>query len=64
MFCQMTKMMDILEDYFWYRKHTYLRLDGSASIADRRDMVNDFQSEVCDEFSSSSFLRPDQRPGL
>ena len=21
MFCQMTKMMDILEDYFWYRKH-------------------------------------------
>ena len=34
MFCQMTKMMDILEDYFWYRKHLYLRLDGSASIAD------------------------------
>ncbi|EKX51349.1 hypothetical protein GUITHDRAFT_44788, partial [Guillardia theta CCMP2712] len=50
MFCQMTKMMDILEDYFWYRKHTYLRLDGSASIADRRDMVNDFQSEDSDVF--------------
>ena len=33
---QMTKMMDILEDYFWYRKHTYMRLDGSASIADRQ----------------------------
>jgi len=50
MFCQMTKMMDILEDYFWYRKHQYLRLDGSASIADRRDMVNQFQSEDSEYF--------------
>ncbi|KAJ1488214.1 P-loop containing nucleoside triphosphate hydrolase protein, partial [Baffinella frigidus] len=46
----MTKMMDILEDYFWYRKHRYLRLDGSASIADRRDMVNDFQQDDSDYF--------------
>ena len=50
MFCQMTKMMDILEDYFWFRKHMYLRLDGSASIADRRDMVNEFQAEDSDYF--------------
>ena len=39
MFCQMTKMMDIIEDYLWYRKHMYLRLDGSASIADRRSVL-------------------------
>ena len=50
LFCQMTKMMDILEDYLWYRKHRYLRLDGSASIADRRDMVNDFQAEGSEYF--------------
>jgi chromatin-remodeling ATPase INO80 len=44
-FSQMTKMMDILEDYFWFRKFKYLRLDGSSSVADRRDMVNAFQDE-------------------
>lgn len=27
-----------------YRKHTYMRLDGSSKIADRRDMVADFQN--------------------
>ena len=28
----------------WHRKHTYMRLDGSSKISDRRDMVADFQS--------------------
>ena len=28
----------------WHRKHTYIRLDGSSKISDRRDMVADFQS--------------------
>ena len=27
------------------RKHTYMRLDGSSKISDRRDMVADFQSK-------------------
>lgn len=27
-----------------YRKHTYMRLDGSSKISERRDMVADFQS--------------------
>ena len=27
-----------------YRKHKYIRLDGSSKIADRRDMVADFQT--------------------
>ena len=43
-FCQMTKMLDILEDYFVYRNHTYLRMDGSSTIPDRRDMVYEFQN--------------------
>ena len=42
-FCQMTKMLDILEDYLTYRKYEYFRMDGSSSIADRRDMVDEFQ---------------------
>lgn len=43
LFAQMTKMLNILEDYMNYRKYKYLRLDGSSTIMDRRDMVNDFQ---------------------
>lgn len=38
-----------------YRKHTYMRLDGSSKISERRDMVADFQNRylflkiICDE---------------
>ena len=28
----------------WHRKHTYMRLDGSSKISERRDMVADFQT--------------------
>ena len=35
----MTAMMAILEDYLAYRRLRYLRLDGSSTIAERRDMV-------------------------
>lgn len=41
----MTKMMDILEEFFIYKKYIYLRLDGSSTIDDRRDMVNSFQND-------------------
>jgi DNA helicase INO80 len=43
-FCQMTKMLDILEDYMNKKKYSFFRLDGSLNIADRRDMVNEFQT--------------------
>ncbi|KAL2320719.1 hypothetical protein Fmac_029688 [Flemingia macrophylla] len=43
LFAQMTKMLNILEDYMNYRKYRYFRLDGSSTIQDRRDMVRDFQ---------------------
>ena len=39
----MTKMMDILEEFFSFRKYSYYRLDGSTPIDDRRDMVSNFQ---------------------
>lgn len=41
-FCQMTKMIDILEEYVLRVGYKYFRLDGSSNIADRRDMVGDF----------------------
>ena len=34
----------LLQEYMWYRKHTYKRLDGSSKISERRDMVADFQA--------------------
>lgn len=34
----------LLQEYMVYRKHTYIRLDGSSKISERRDMVADFQS--------------------
>ncbi len=42
-YSQMTKMIDLLEEFMNHRKHTYIRLDGSSKIHERRDMVNDFQ---------------------
>lgn len=41
----MTKVIDLLEEFMWYRKHQYMRLDGSSKISDRRDMVSDFQNK-------------------
>ena len=41
-FCQMTRMIDILEEYVIRMNYKYFRLDGSSNIADRRDMVLDF----------------------
>ena len=40
----MTKMMDILEDYMVRKQYQFFRLDGSCNISDRRDMVDEFQS--------------------
>ncbi|KAJ2855997.1 putative DNA helicase ino80, partial [Coemansia erecta] len=44
LYFQMTKMIDLFEEYLAYRKYTYLRLDGSSKISDRRDMVMDWQT--------------------
>ena len=43
-FCQMTKMMDILEEYLSWMRYTYFRMDGSTQLNDRRDMVDQFQN--------------------
>jgi DNA helicase INO80 len=43
-FCQMTKMLDILEDYLYYRHYQFLRMDGNTAIGNRRDLITEFQS--------------------
>ncbi|KZT30521.1 hypothetical protein NEOLEDRAFT_1082564 [Neolentinus lepideus HHB14362 ss-1] len=42
---QMTRMMDLMEEYLIYRQYKYLRLDGSSKLEDRRDMVIDWQTK-------------------
>ncbi|CAO1633958.1 unnamed protein product [Sympodiomycopsis kandeliae] len=42
---QMTKMIDLMEEYLIYRQYKYLRLDGSSKISERRDMVTDWQTK-------------------
>jgi DNA helicase INO80 len=41
-FCQMTRMIDILEDFMTWKKLTYFRMDGSTSTQDRGAMVDQF----------------------
>lgn len=42
---QMTKMMDMMEEYLTFRQHKYVRLDGSSKLSERRDLVNDWQTK-------------------
>eukprot|EP00835_Amoeboradix_gromovi_P006212 NODE_691_length_5161_cov_0.244567.p1 type:complete len:969 gc:universal NODE_691_length_5161_cov_0.244567:3223-317(-) len=41
---QMTKMMDIMEEYLSFRGYQYVRLDGSTSIEERNEKVQNFQN--------------------
>ena len=45
LYFQMTKMIDLMEEYLTFRNYSYLRLDGSTKIEDRRDTVADFQTK-------------------
>ena len=45
-FCQMTKMLDILEDFLYSRNYQFLRMDGSTNISDRRDLIDEFQNNT------------------
>ena len=44
LYFQMTRMVDLVEEYLTYRNYKYLRLDGSTKLEDRRDRVHDFQT--------------------
>ncbi|EQB60732.1 transcriptional activator [Vairimorpha apis BRL 01] len=44
LYFQMTKMMDLVEDYLVKKEYSYCRLDGSSKISYRRDTVNDWQT--------------------
>lgn len=53
---QMTRMMDLMEEYLIYRQFKYLRLDGSSKLEDRRDMVMEWQTRYFLLFHRVCFL--------
>ncbi|XP_050309187.1 ATP-dependent helicase brm-like isoform X4 [Anthonomus grandis grandis] len=50
LFCQMTQLMTIMEDYFSYRGFGYLRLDGATKAEDRADLLKKFNTDRKDYF--------------
>ena len=54
-YSQMTRMIDLLEEFMHHRKHTYIRLDGSSKIHERRGefqiLIYDFLSKLLFRFS-------------
>jgi SWI/SNF-related matrix-associated actin-dependent regulator of chromatin subfamily A member 5 len=44
-FSQMTRVLDILEDYCLYRQYAYCRIDGNTSGDDREYMIDEFNRE-------------------
>lgn len=44
LYFQMTRMINLMEEYLTYRNYKYCRLDGSTKLEDRRDTVADFQN--------------------
>lgn len=49
-FSQMTRMLDILEDYMISRGYLYCRIDGNTSYEEREDRIADYNREGSDKF--------------
>eukprot|EP00736_Rhodelphis_marinus_P012156 Rmarinus@m.28402 len=50
LFCQMTSVMDIMDDYFDMRGIKYLRLDGHTKTEDRATMLTEFNAPGSEYF--------------
>ncbi|ANB14004.1 Isw2p [Sugiyamaella lignohabitans] len=49
-FSQMSRMLDILEDYCIFRDYEYSRIDGSTGHEDRIAAIDDYNKEGSDKF--------------
>lgn len=50
LFCQMTQLMTIMEDYLNWRGFKYLRLDGTIKAEDRGDLLKRFNDKNSEYF--------------
>jgi SNF2 family DNA or RNA helicase len=57
LYFQMTRMMDLVEEYLIYRQYKYLRLDGGTSIGDRRDLVTSWQTKSVFSWTFGTYLK-------
>jgi SWI/SNF-related matrix-associated actin-dependent regulator of chromatin subfamily A member 5 len=49
-FSQMTRMLDILEDYFYFKQYAYCRIDGQTSSEDRESQLEEYNSKDSSKF--------------
>lgn len=49
-FSQMTRVLDILEDYCVWRGHTYCRIDGQTAHEDRHRQIDEYNEPDSDKF--------------
>lgn len=49
-FSQMSRLLDILEDYCYFREYEYCRIDGSTSHEDRIDAIDEYNSPDSEKF--------------
>jgi len=49
-FSQMTRLLDILEDYCMYRGYNHCRLDGQTKHEDRQRQINEFNAPNSEKF--------------
>ena len=49
-FTQMTKVLDILEDYCLWKGHEYCRLDGTTPHEDRQNSINEYNAPGSSKF--------------
>ncbi|KAG1967195.1 transcription activator BRG1 [Pimephales promelas] len=61
LFCQMTSLMTIMEDYFAFRNFKYLRLDGTTKAEDRGMLLKNFNDP---SFNYFIFLLSTRAGGL
>jgi superfamily II DNA or RNA helicase len=50
LFCTMTRLLDVMEEYLASRGFTYLRLDGTTGGAERGEVVREFQAQDSSAF--------------
>mmetsp|Transcript_72436 Transcript_72436/g.206187 ORF Transcript_72436/g.206187 Transcript_72436/m.206187 type:complete len:969 (+) Transcript_72436:1339-4245(+) len=49
-FSQMTRMIDVLEDYLWMRQYKYCRIDGKTNYEVREDSIASYNAPNSDKF--------------
>lgn len=60
-FCQMTRMLDILEDFMRMRAHEYCRIDGNTTYEERENLIDLYNAPGSSRFA---FLLSTRAGGL